>query len=68
MRDPGPAKLSADDPWSKEDVQDLRELLLRDDGLSIVEMAAILKRDYRDVRDKVAEIGRSCRTAIVSPT
>jgi len=64
MRDAGRAELSVDDPWSKEDIQDLQELLLRGDGLSIVEMAAILsilRRDHRDVRNKVAEIARSCR-------
>jgi len=43
MRDAGRAELSVDDPWSKEDIQDLQELLLRGDGLSIVEMAAILR-------------------------
>ena len=43
MRDAGRAEPSVDDPWSKEDIQDLQELLLLGDGLSIVEMAAILR-------------------------
>ena len=49
------------DLWSDEDTRDLEELLLCHDALSIVEMVAILRRDHRDVRDKIAEIGRSCR-------
>jgi hypothetical protein len=50
------------DGWSVDDTRDLEVLLLREDGLSISEMAALLKRDYRDVRDKVAEIARRCRS------
>ena len=68
MRDAGSAELSVDDPWSKEEIQDLQELLLRGDGLSIVEMAAILRRDHRDVRNKVAEIARSCRASSINRT
>ena len=52
----------SDDGWSVDEIRDLEELLLRGDGLSISEMAAMLKRDHRDVRDKVAEIARRCRS------
>ena len=30
-------------------------------GLSIEEIARSLRRDQREVRDKVAEVGRACR-------
>jgi hypothetical protein len=30
-------------------------------ALSIEEIARLLRRDYRDVRDKLAEVGRACR-------
>jgi hypothetical protein len=30
-------------------------------GLSIEEIARLLRRDHREVRDKVAEVGRACR-------
>jgi hypothetical protein len=30
-------------------------------GLSIEEVARVLRRDHREVRDKVAEVGRACR-------
>ena len=64
MRPDGAAPRHAatiDGGWSNEEVSELQELLLRADALSITEMAAALKRDYRDVRNKVTEIGRSCR-------
>ena len=54
--------MASDDGWSIDEIRDLEELLLRGDSLSISELAALLKRDYRDVRDKVAEIARRCRT------
>ena len=54
--------VASDDGWSIDEIRDLEELLLRGDSLSISELAALLKRDYRDVRDKVAEIARRCRT------
>jgi hypothetical protein len=45
--------------WSDAELQELGELLLR--GLSIEEIAQLLRRDHREVRDKVAEVGRACR-------
>jgi hypothetical protein len=30
-------------------------------GLSIEEIARVLRRDHGDIRDKVAEVGRACR-------
>ncbi len=35
------------------------EMLVR--GLSIEEIARGLRRDHREVRDKVAEVGLACR-------
>jgi hypothetical protein len=37
----------------------LGEMLVR--GVSMDEIARRLRRDYGDVRDKVAEVGRACR-------
>jgi hypothetical protein len=45
--------------WSDADLTQLGNLLVR--GLSIEEIARILRRDHREVRDKVAEVGRACR-------
>jgi hypothetical protein len=45
--------------WSDADLSELGNLLVR--GLSIEEIARLLRRDYRAVRDKVVEIGRACR-------
>jgi hypothetical protein len=45
--------------WSDAELKELGEMLLR--GLSIEEIARLLRRDHREVRDKVAEVGRACR-------
>ena len=45
--------------WSDAELKELGELLLR--GLSIEEIARLLRRDHGEVRDKVAEVGRACR-------
>jgi len=45
--------------WSDAELSELGNLLVR--GLSIGQIADILQRDHREVRDKVAEIGRACR-------
>ena len=37
----------------------LGAMLLRD--ISIEEIARVLRRDHREVRDKIAEVGRACR-------
>jgi hypothetical protein len=45
--------------WSDAELTELGNMLVR--GLSIEEIARSLRRDYREVRDKVAEVGRACR-------
>ena len=45
--------------WSDAELTELGNLLLR--GLSIEEIARVLRRDHREVRDKVADVGRACR-------
>ena len=45
--------------WSDAELTELGNLLLR--GLSIEEIARVLRRDQREVRGKVAEVGRACR-------
>jgi DNA-binding NarL/FixJ family response regulator len=38
---------------------ELGNMLVR--GLSVEEIARRLGRDHREVRDKIAEVGRACR-------
>jgi hypothetical protein len=45
--------------WSDGELNKLGEMLVR--GLSIEEIARGLRRDHREVRDKVAEVGLACR-------
>jgi hypothetical protein len=45
--------------WSDAELTQLGNLLLG--GLSIEEIARVLRRDHGEVRDKVVEIGRVCR-------
>jgi hypothetical protein len=45
--------------WSDAELTELGNMLTR--GLSIEEIARVLRRDHREVRDKVAEVGRACR-------
>jgi hypothetical protein len=45
--------------WSGAELKELGNMLLR--GLSIEEIARLLRRDHREVRDKVSEVGRACR-------
>jgi hypothetical protein len=45
--------------WSDADLTELGNMLVR--GLSKEEIARVLGRDHRDIRDKVAEVGRACR-------
>ena len=54
-------KLAADTgrEWSDAELGQLGNLLVG--GLSIEEIARVLRRDRREVRDKVAEVGRACR-------
>jgi hypothetical protein len=54
--DDAPPAVNTRKEWSDGE---LSELLVR--GLSIEEIARLLRRDYGEVRDKVAEVGRACR-------
>jgi hypothetical protein len=45
--------------WPDAELSELGKMLVR--GLSIEEIARLLHRDHRKVRDKVAEVGRACR-------
>jgi hypothetical protein len=45
--------------WSNSELRELGNMLVR--GLSIEEIARLLRRDHGEVRDKVIEIGRACR-------
>jgi hypothetical protein len=47
--------------WSDAEMKALGEMLVR--GVSIDEIARRLHRDHREVRDKVAEVGRACRVS-----
>jgi hypothetical protein len=45
--------------WSDAELRELGDMLVR--GLSIEEIARLLRRDHREVEDKVVKIGRACR-------
>jgi hypothetical protein len=45
--------------WSDAELTQLGNLLVR--GLSIEEIARLLRRDHGEVRDKVVEVGRACQ-------
>jgi hypothetical protein len=45
--------------WSEAELTELGNMLVR--GLSIEEIARLLRRDHGEIRDKVAEVGRACR-------
>ena len=45
--------------WSDAELDALGEMLVR--GLSIEEIARSLRRDHREVRDKIVEVGQACR-------
>jgi hypothetical protein len=51
--------VNAGNEWSDADMKELGVMLLR--GLSIEEIARLLRRDKGEVRDKVAQVGRACR-------
>jgi hypothetical protein len=57
--DDEPLAVNAGNEWSDADMKELGVMLLR--GLSIEEIARLLRRDHGEVRDKVAEVGRACR-------
>jgi hypothetical protein len=45
--------------WSEAELFELGNMLVR--GLSIEEIARLLRRDHGEVQDKVVEVGRECR-------
>jgi hypothetical protein len=45
--------------WSDGELNELGDMLVR--GVPMEEIARRLRRDYGEVRDKVAEVGRACR-------
>jgi hypothetical protein len=45
--------------WSDAELIELGDMLIG--GLSIAEIARLLRRDHSDVQDKVVEVGRACR-------
>ena len=45
--------------WSEKEMSELGRMLMR--GVSIEEIAGLLRRDHSEVRDKIIEIGRACR-------
>jgi hypothetical protein len=54
-----PPAADAGREWSDAELTELGNMLVR--GLSIEEISRLLRRDHREVRDKVAEVGRACR-------
>jgi hypothetical protein len=56
-----PPAVDSDREWSDAELTELGNMLVR--GLSIEEIAQLLRRDHGEVRDKVAEVGRACRGA-----
>jgi hypothetical protein len=54
-----PPAANAGREWSDAELTQLGSMLVR--GLSIEEIARLLRRDHREVRGKVAEVGRACR-------
>jgi hypothetical protein len=50
---------NAEREWSDAELTQLGNMLVR--GLSIEEIARLLRRDHREVRDKVVEVGRACQ-------
>jgi hypothetical protein len=57
--DDEPAAVITGREWSDGELNELGNMLVR--GLSIEEIARLLRRDHGEVRDKVAEMGRACR-------
>ena len=57
--DDEPAAVNTGGEWSDEELNELGNMLVR--GLSIEEIARLLRRDHGEVQDKVVEVGRACR-------
>jgi hypothetical protein len=56
-----PAAADTGREWSDAELTELGNMLVR--GLSMEEIARVLRRDKIEVRDKVVEVGRTCRGA-----
>jgi hypothetical protein len=56
-----PSAADAGREWSDAELIELGNMLVG--GLPIEEIARRLSRDHREVRDKVAEVGRACRVS-----
>ena len=54
-----PPVMNPNKEWSDAELKEVGDMLLR--GCSIEEIARLLRRDYREVQNKVAEVGRACR-------
>jgi len=54
-----PSAVNTRREWSDAELSELGNMLTG--GLSIEEIARLLGREHREVRDKVAEVGRACR-------
>jgi hypothetical protein len=63
--DDEPAAVNTGREWSDRELNELGNMLVR--GLSIEEIARLLRRDHGEVRDKVAEVGRACRASPHEP-
>ena len=63
--DDEPAAVNTRREWSDAELNELGYMLAR--GLSIEEIARLLRRDHGEVRDKVAEVGRACRASPHEP-
>jgi hypothetical protein len=57
--DDGPLAVNTGREWSDAEMNALGEMLVR--GVSIEEIARLLRRDNVEVRDKVVEVGQACR-------
>jgi hypothetical protein len=53
-----PPAVNAEREWSDADLTQLGNMIVR--GLSMEEIARLLRRDHRAVRDKIAGVGRAC--------
>jgi hypothetical protein len=63
--DDEPLAVNTGREWSDVEMNALGEMLVR--GVSIEEIARRLRRDLGEVRDKVAEVGRTCRASPHEP-
>lgn len=57
--DAEPSAVNTAREWLDAELTELGNMLVR--GLSMEEIARLLRRDHGDVQDKVVEVGRACR-------